>query len=286
MAFSLFSPAKINRMLQIIGRRHDGYHLLQTVFQFIDLCDHLHFQNDPDGKIVILTDHAIHVLPEHNIIYKAAMALREAVSMPSLGAVIRLDKRIPLGAGLGGGSSNAATTLMGLNRLWGLELSKAQLLKIGARLGADVSIFIFGHSAWGEGIGEMLTFVELDEPWVVLLSPECIVETPKMYADPELTRNSSPFKIGSLTKEEIKSIVRTGKNDFETVVCRQFPEVVRAMKWLSNFGKPQLSGSGASVFACFEDETSARNVVKMLPASLKGSVFRAMNQSPLFLELA
>jgi 4-diphosphocytidyl-2-C-methyl-D-erythritol kinase len=279
---SLESPAKINRMLHIIGRREDGYHLLQTAYQFLDFCDVLHFELRDDGKIVLLPEGVCGLVSEENIIYRAASLLREVSGDLSLGVTITLEKRIPMGAGLGGGSSNAATTLHGLCALWGIQINPVQLSVIGARLGADVPVFLLGRSAWGEGIGERLMPVEFDEPWVVLLEPGCHVSTVQMYADPELTRNTPAFRISTLTRDEIKSVVRAGKNDFEPVVCRHFPEVEKTMKWLSNFGKAQLSGSGASVFACFEDESSARNVVNALPPSMKGRVVKAMNRSSLY----
>lgn len=285
--FSLPSPAKINRFLHIIGRRQDGYHLLQTLFQFLDFSDVLHFEAREDGEIILLPDHMCNIPMQSNLIYRAAKLLQSTIPHPTFGATITVDKQIPLGAGLGGGSSNAATALLGLNKLWGLGLSSAALLTLGTQLGADISVFLRGQAALGEGIGDRLTLVEaLDEPWIVLLSPACEVATAKMYAHSDLTRNTPAFTIGTLTGDEIKSIVRAGKNDFEPVVCRDFPEVDNAMKWLSNFGKAQLSGSGASVFACFEKETAAQDVLNQLPSSLTGRVVKAMNVSPLKMVLA
>lgn len=279
-AFSLPAPAKINRLLHIIGRRReDGYHLLQTLFQFIDFNDTLTFELRNDGKIVILPEGGP-IPTEHNLIYKAAKLLQKKAPI-ALGATITLQKQIPIGAGLGGGSSNAATALVGLNHLWDISLSLEELIQCGLSLGADVPVFLLGESAWGEGIGEKLTPVLLDEPWITLLTPDCHVTTAKMYGLPELTRNTSPFRIGTLADGEIKNIIRDGKNDFEPVVCRHFPEVDYAMKWLSNFGKARLSGSGASVFSCFRDEYLAREIIKQLPPSLKGRVAKTLNLSPL-----
>lgn len=279
--FSLPSPAKINRLLHIVGRRADGYHLLQTLFQFIDLNDTLTFESRDDGKIIILPENVNGIPTEQNLVYKAALILQRKFPSRFLGATITLQKQIPMGAGLGGGSSNAATTLIGLNHLWGLSLSEDALMACGISLGADVPVFILGKSAWGEEIGDKLTPVELDEPWIALLTPPCHVETAKMYASSELTRNTSPFRIGTLAADEIKNIISDGKNDFEPVVCQHFPEVDKAMKWLSNFGKARLSGSGASVFSCFDDEKSAHEVMKQLPPSLEGRAVKALNLSPL-----
>lgn len=288
IGFSLPSPAKINRLLHIVGRREDGYHLLQTLFQFLDFGDTLHFDARKDDKIIILPEGVCGLLSEKNIIYRAAKLIQASAQHKGhahLGVTITLDKQIPLGAGLGGGSSNAATTLIGLNLLWNLNLAPTLLFDLGGQLGADVPVFLLGETAWGEGIGQELTPVEplfkLDEPWVLLLNPGCEVNTKEMYAHSDLTRNTPAFKIGTLTSDEIKSIVRTGKNDFEPVVCRQFPEVNNAMKWLSNFGRPQLSGSGASVFSCFADEASARSALSQLPPFLSGQVVKAVNKSPL-----
>jgi 4-diphosphocytidyl-2-C-methyl-D-erythritol kinase len=280
-AFSLPSPAKINHLLHIIGRREDGYHLLQTLFQFIDFNDFLSFEAREDGKLVIVSEGTPCLPPEDNLIYKAARLLQKTASSPVLGATITLQKNIPMGAGLGGGSSNAATTLIGLNHLWSLSLPLEKLMHCGLSLGADVPVFLLGKSAWGEGIGETLTPIQLTEPWIALITPACHVTTSKMYASTELTRNTSPFRIGTLADDEIKNIIRGGKNDFEPVVCRHFPEVDNTMKWLSNFGKARLSGSGASVFSCFDDERSAREVIEQLPPSLEGRAVKALNLSPL-----
>lgn len=285
MRFSLLAPAKINRFLQITGRREDGYHDLQTLYQFIDFADKLTFETREDGDIVLLPDTLSSIIPtEHNLVYRAAKRLQAQLSRSSrtLGATITLKKRLPLGSGLGGGSSNAATTLIGLEKLWGHSLSVAERMAIGKTLGADVPIFLLGKSAWGEGIGDVLTPVALDEPWIVLLHPHCEVDTRKMFALPELTRNSAPFTISTLSDDEINFIAKAGKNDFEPVVCQRFDEVAKAMKWLSNFGRPQLSGSGATVYLCFEEASSAQAVLEQLPSGVGGRVVKALNNSPLF----
>jgi 4-diphosphocytidyl-2-C-methyl-D-erythritol kinase len=218
------------------------------------------------------------VAPEHNLIYRAAQALKRAAGI-NLGALICIDKKIPLGAGLGGGSSNAATTLIALNHLWELHWTHSQLKALALTLGADVPFFIHGHAAWGEGIGEKLTSVELDEPWVLVITPPCQVNTAKIFAHPDLTRNTSSFRIGNLATDEVQNHFSQLKNDFEPLVRRIFPEVDSAMKWLSNFGKAQLSGSGSSVFACFTSLNQAQEVAQQLPQGFKGFVTKGRNKS-------
>ncbi|MFI4938507.1 MAG: 4-(cytidine 5'-diphospho)-2-C-methyl-D-erythritol kinase, partial [Candidatus Berkiellales bacterium] len=247
-AFSLPSPAKINHFLHIVGKRHDGYHLLQTLYQFLDYGDLLHFELREDNNEIILSRCDLLDIPnENNLIYRAAKALQKKAHCQK-GVNINIEKQIPLGSGLGGGSSNAATTLIALNALWDLNLPVSQLMQLGEALGADVPIFIFGHSAWGEGIGEKLTPVDLVEPWFMVITPSCQVMTAHMFADPHLTRNTPPFKIEALANDDIHDLLSGFRNDFEPLVRRNYPEVDDAMKWLSNFGKAQLSGSGASVF--------------------------------------
>lgn len=278
---TLSSPAKINRFLHIIGRRPDGYHLLQTLFQFLDVGDTLHFEAREDDQIVLLPDNCCGIPAQMNLIYKAAVLLKPYQSTPQ-GVTIHLDKQLPLASGLGGGSSNAATTLWGLNYLWDLQLSKATLLELGLRLGADVPVFVNGHTAFGEGVGEVLTEVSLPPCWFVVLIPPCQVSTPKMYSDPELTRDTQAITIGPLAKDEFQGKLGNFKNDFEAVVRKHYPEVDNALKWLSNFGDARLSGSGASVFACFDTQAEAQAVCQQIPSSMKGFVAKGLNRSPLF----
>lgn len=280
LTIRLCSPAKINRLLHIIGRREDGYHLLQTLFQFLDFGDTLHFEYREDGKIQLEPQIMMGVSLENNLIYRAASALQKQAQV-SHGVNIRIEKRIPLGAGLGGGSSNAATTLVALNHLWDLQWSSSELQALGVKLGADIPIFIHGHAAWGEGIGEKLTNVAIDEPWALVVFPPCQVNTAKIYAHPDLTRNTAAFKIGNLAKDELESLLSKLRNDFEPLVRKLFSEIDDAMKWLSNFGRAQLSGSGASVFACFNSLTQAQEVAQQLPQPFKGFVAKISNQSEL-----
>lgn len=275
------SPAKINRFLHIIGRRQDGYHQLQTLFQFIDLDDTLSFEPRDDNKIVLLPEHSCGVPSTSNLIYRAAQLL-QSHTRTTQGVTIHLDKRLPLGGGLGGGSSNAATTLLVLNRLWDLQLPANTLLALALQLGADVPLFVGGHTAFGEGVGEILTPISLPPTWFVVITPPCQVATPKMYSDPELTRDTQAFKIGTLAETDVQQLINSNKNDFEAVVRKHYPEVDTAMKWLSNFEIARLSGSGASIFACFDTEAAARNVAEQIPAHIKGFVAKGLNHSPLY----
>lgn len=281
MTITIKSPAKINRFLHIIGRRDDGYHLLQTLFQFLDIADSLTFELRQDDKIVLLPENSCGVPTEENLIYRAAKALQSKTDSKQ-GITIVLDKQLPLGGGLGGGSSNAATTLVTLNHLWECNLPQSTLMTLGLRLGADIPVFIGGHTAFGEGVGEKLTPISLPEEWAILLLPDCHVSTPKMYAHFELTRDTPAFRIGALAKAEIQRTLGSFKNDFESVVRKTYPKVDEAMKWLSNFGEARLSGSGACVFACFNTEAKAREVAEQIPPYLKGWVAKTLNQSPLY----
>lgn len=266
------APAKLNLMLRIVGRRPDGYHLLQTVFQFVDRCDWLRFDPRDDGVIERAGDVA-GVPADTDLTVRAARLLQQATGSRS-GATIRIDKRLPLGGGLGGGSSDAATALVALNRYWGTGLALADLAELGLRLGADVPVFVHGRAAWAEGVGERLTPVDLDEPWFVVLTPACHVATGAVFADPELTRNSPPLTIADLTPSG-------GGNDCEAVVYRRFPEVAAAAAWLARHGRARLTGTGACVFAAFPDRASAGRTLDQLPPGWAGFVARGRNRSPL-----
>lgn len=266
------APAKINLFLHIVGRRADGYHLLQTVFQFVDLCDGLRFAPRPDGQIRLLTP-LPGVPAEQDLCVRAARAL-QAHTGCGVGVDIELTKRIPMGGGLGGGSSDAATTLLVLNHLWGLGLSRAQLAGIGLALGADVPVFIGGRAAWAEGVGERLAPIALDEPWYLIVDPGVPVATASVFGHPKLTRNTPPIRISSFRAGA------TG-NDCLAVVRALYPELDAAYRWLAGFGRAQLSGTGGCMFVRFDEQPAAQAVLARLPAPWRGWVVRGMNRHPL-----
>ena len=266
------APAKLNLFLHIVGRRADGYHLLQTVFQFVDLCDTLHLTPRADGELHLLTP-LPGVPPQQDLCVRAARAL-QAHSGCRQGADIALTKRIPMGGGLGGGSSDAATVLLALNRLWGLHLPREELAGIGLALGADVPVFIGGRAAWAEGVGERLTPVELDEPWYLIVDCGAAVATAAVFGHPKLTRNTPPITISRFGDEA------TG-NDCLAVVRQLYPAVDAAYRWLSNYGRAQLSGTGGCLFTRFEDHARAARVHATLPSSWRGWVVRGLNRHPL-----
>lgn len=266
------APAKLNLMLRIVGRRPDGYHLLQTVFQFLDRCDWLWFSPREDGVIDRPGDIA-GVPAEIDLTVRAARLLQQATGSRS-GATIRIVKQLPLGGGLGGGSSDAATALVALNRYWRTGLTLDELAELGLKLGADVPVFVHGRAAWAEGIGERLTPVDLDEPWFLVLTPTCHVATGAVFADPELTRNSPPITIADF-------MMGAGGNDCEAVVFRRYPEVAAAAAWLARHGPVRLTGTGACVFAAFPDKASAGRILDQLPLDWIGFAARGRNRSPL-----
>jgi 4-diphosphocytidyl-2-C-methyl-D-erythritol kinase len=270
------APAKLNLFLHILGRRPDGFHFLQTVFQFLEYGDELEFEVRDDGQI-LRSEGPAGVPAESDLAVRAARLLQER-SGTRLGAGIKLRKRLPLQAGLGGGSSDAATTLLALDRLWGTGLGKKRLAALGLELGADVPVFIGGEAAWAEGIGELLTPVDLPEPWYVVLQPDCRVATREIFQAPELTRNSAPIKIARFRSGEYR-------NDFEPVVRSRYPQVSEALDWLGDHAQAHLTGSGACVFAAFADEAAARRVHAVLPAGWQGFVAKGCNRSPLLARL-
>ncbi|MET0103727.1 MAG: 4-(cytidine 5'-diphospho)-2-C-methyl-D-erythritol kinase [Sedimenticola sp.] len=270
------APAKLNLMLRVVGRRADGYHLLQTVFQFLDFGDRLRFRVRDDGIVRRLGELA--GVPEsHDLVVRAARLLQQ-VSGCRLGVDIEMDKRLPMGGGLGGGSSDAATTLAVLNKVWGLKLSSGRLAELGLELGADVPVFVRGISAWGEGVGEQLTPVELPEPWYLVLVPDCEVPTAAIFGDPDLTRDSPRITIRDFLAGRVE-------NDCLPVVCRRFPEVAGAMDWLARFAEPRLTGTGACVFAIFPDEEEAQRVRQAAEGRFRAFVARGVNRSPLLMTL-
>ncbi len=276
MALSLPAPAKINLFLHITGRRADGYHNLQTLFQLLDYGDQLDFAINPDGDIH-LSPSIPGVSPENNLVYGAARALQQ-YSGCTLGTDIYLHKHLPMGGGLGGGSSDAATTLLGLNALWQLELPTKVLLEIGAQLGADVPVFVLGHTAWAEEIGDQLTPVEMSDDWYLILTPDIQVSTAEVFAHQGLTRNTHPIKIRAFLEQG-------GQNDCQTVVETLYPEVKRARQWLAQFAETRLTGTGASLFARFASEIDAKSVLEQIPAPWQGFVAKGVNQSPLLSSL-
>lgn len=266
------APAKLNLMLRIVGQRSDGYHLLQTVFQFLDVGDRLGFQPRDDARIRRVSK-IPGVTESDDLVVKAAKVLQQATGV-STGVDIRLEKKLPMGGGLGGGSSDAATTLVALNLIWDTGLSRHELAKIGLALGADVPVFILGEAAWAEGVGEELIALELPEPWYLVLIPPCHVSTAAIFCDQELTRNSPRMTISDY-------FAGSALNDCLPVVCRRYPEVAQALEWLGQFGSPKLTGTGACVFTAFDDESEARELLGKLPEGYQGLVARGLNRSPL-----
>jgi 4-diphosphocytidyl-2-C-methyl-D-erythritol kinase len=266
------APAKLNLFLHITGRRPDGYHELQTVFQFLDFGDTLWLEPTADRAIVRDGD-VPGVAADDDLVVRAARALQQR-SGTARGCRIRLAKRIPLGAGLGGGSSDAATTLVALNRLWGLSLPEDELATIGLSLGADVPVFVRGRAAWAEGVGEKLTPATPPEPWYLVVTPACAVDTRGMYADPELPRATPRVSWADFAAGRTR-------NDFEPVARRRYPPVAAALDWAGRFGRARLSGSGASVFVDFPGRGAAEQALARLPPDWRGFVARGLNRSPL-----
>jgi len=294
-SLELIAPAKLNLFLHIIGRRADGYHSLQTLFELIDLADTLNFSLDaPVGEILIEPDVEGVALTD-NLIYKAAELLRSLVGQPKLSARIRVDKKIPMGAGLGGGSSNAATCLVALNKLWKLGLHKQNLAQLGLELGADVPIFIYGQTAWAEGVGERIQAIEVPPRLFVVLSPACHVSTEEVFSHEQLCRDTAPLTLSLLSLAEnasldwhsIESAWRSKllHNDCEAVVYNSYPEVNKAAQWLGQYGPCQLTGTGACLFLALEDTVEGRRLAQKIqqetPAPWQSIVTRSLSQSPL-----
>jgi len=268
-SLTLLSPAKLNLFLHITGRRADGYHELQTLFQLLNWGDELTFTCNDSGELS-LSGSDVGVAPADNLILRAANALPRG----NHGASIHLDKRIPTGGGLGGGSSNAATTLLALNHLWRLGLSLDELKAIGAGLGADVPVFVAGHTAWAEGVGEKLTPVELPQRWYLVLAPDCHVATAEIFCHEELTRNSSPIKMAAFFEGD-------SRNDCQQLVRNLHPEVDNALITLENFGEARLTGTGACVFTSFGTAAEAEAAQRQLPHQWTSIVAQGINESPL-----
>lgn len=270
------APAKLNLMLRIVGRRQDGYHLLQTVFQLVDLCDWLTFHQREDGSVGLLKP--IPGVPEQDDLTVRAAQLLKRHTGCTQGVCIEVEKKLPMGGGLGGGSSDAATTLVVLNKLWDLRLSKEELMRLGLQLGADVPVFVFGSSAWGEGVGEKLEQIKLSEQWVVIIKPDCHVNTKEIFCSEELTRDSKVIKMQDFIDGD-------RKNDCTFVVSKQYKQVSDALAALSEYAEARLTGTGACVFAQFETEADARAAYQELKKDWEVYVAKGQEKSPLYKQL-
>jgi 4-diphosphocytidyl-2-C-methyl-D-erythritol kinase len=277
------APAKLNLFLHVVGRRADGYHLLQTLFQLIDRGDTLHFSSRDDG-VIRRTTAIAGVAEQSDLIVRAARLLQAAAgdqAQRRLGADIAIDKILPMGGGVGGGSSDAATTLIVLNHLWQTGFSRAELMALGAQLGADVPFFIFGENAFAEGIGERLQTVHTPDCWFLVIEPGVSVPTGIIFSSSQLTRDTKPCKITDFSKA-YKCLGKAGfKNDLEAVATAHFPAVADAVKWLQQFGDAKMTGSGACVFCGFERESQANEVLRQVPAHWKAWTAKAMQRHPL-----
>ncbi len=276
MSLKLISPAKLNLFLHVTGLRNDGYHLLQTVFQLLDYGDTMQFEQHKDRRILLATD-IPGLAQQDNLVYRAALLLQTYSDTP-FGADITLEKVLPMGGGLGGGSSNAATTLLALNQLWNTHLSEDELAKLGLQLGADVPVFIRGHSAFAEGIGEKLQAIDIPETYYLVIKPDCEVSTAQIFSHRELTRSTSTITIAAFFEQG-------GHNDCEVVVRQLYPAVDSALNWLNQYGLARLTGTGACVFLAFDNEAEAQRVFQQLPKEFQGFVARGVNSSPTHREL-
>jgi 4-diphosphocytidyl-2-C-methyl-D-erythritol kinase len=272
------APAKLNLFLHVVGRRPDGYHLLQSVFTLIDRCDQVRLKVREDGEIRRVSE-LPGVAPDEDLVVRAARLLKEASGTP-LGADIEVDKAIPMGGGLGGGSSDAATVLLVLDRLWGTGFGPEALGELAPSLGADVPFFLFGEPAWVEGIGERLQPVELREKWYLVLAPPVEVPTREIFAAPELTRDTEALKMEDFSAQAPAGQARF-RNDLEAVVIKRFPQVASHLEWLRRHGDARMTGSGGCVFAEFDSRESAQRVMDLLPATMKGFVAKGLMQHPL-----
>ena len=277
------APAKLNLFLHVVGRRRDGYHLLQTVFRFIDYGDELAFRIRDDAVIHRTTQ--LDGVPEDGDLCVRAARLLQQHTGSRLGADIELVKRLPLGGGLGGGSSDAATTLIALNRLWKTGLPRAELQVLGLLLGADVPAFIFGRSAFAEGVGERLQELVLEPAWYLVLVPEAAVSTAEIFSAPELTRNTNAITIAAFSVGHGLSesgFMVTGRNDLEPVVVRRYPQVALHLEWLRQYGDARMTGSGACVFCAFGSEAQAARILAKVPAGMRGFVACGLDRHPLW----
>ncbi len=275
-SITLPSPAKINLFLKIVGRRRDGYHELQTVFQLLSLSDTLHFRCKTETSEITLNCQDLDIPAADNLVYKAATLLQRE-SAVAQGVHVDIEKVIPDGGGLGGGSSNAATTLCGLNLLWNCGYSVPELMALGRILGADVPVFIAGHTAWGEGIGELLTDIELPEQRYLILNPGCHVSTQKIFTHEDLTRDSSPSTIARFLGQG-PPFSGLG-NDCEPLVRRLFPEVSEALGWLSQWGTAKMTGTGSCIFLAIPTQETGQEILLQVPAKWQAFVTSGTNRS-------
>lgn len=268
------APAKINRFLHITGQRDDGYHELQTVFQFLDYGDELQFKIAAHQSEICHNNPLPGVKPEDDLSIRAARLLQQ-YSHCSHGVQISINKRLPMGGGLGGGSSDAATTLVALNQLWQLQLDKNALAALGVQLGADVPIFVHGHAAWAEGVGEEFSVIELDEPWFVVLVPRVSVSTAEVFSNPHLKRDCVPISRNDFVSGQ-------GNNVCEAIVRKLYPAVDQALSWLNQFSEARMTGTGACVFATFATEQEAQQVLQDKTSQFDGFIAKGKNISPLY----
>jgi 4-diphosphocytidyl-2-C-methyl-D-erythritol kinase len=266
------APAKINLFLHVVGQRRDGYHLLQTHFQFLDYGDELDFEITEDGHVTRVND--LSGIPaEQDLVVRAARLLQPYANAGA-GVAIRVNKLLPAGGGLGGGSSDAATTLVALNELWSTGRTQSELVELGLALGADVPVFVHGHAAWAEGVGEQLTPLEAPEGPVLVVHAGGLVSTAEVFSHPELTRDTPTIKIHDLASAKVA-------NDCEHITRRLHPEVGRVLDWLGQFGEARMSGTGACVFAAFESISQAQLVAEKMPESWAWFIAERRNISPL-----
>ena len=285
------APAKLNLFLHVVGRRPDGYHLLQSVFQLIDRSDTLHFDLRSDDRIVRTTD-VPGVPEEQDLIVRALRALqaeygRRHGHLPP-GIDVAVDKRLPMGGGLGGGSSDAATALMAANHLWQAGLTDAELIALGLPLGADIPFFLFGETAFAEGVGEALQAVPGPDCWYVVIEPGVSVPTVAIFTAPDLTRNTKAITISDFSRRHVESndLIGFGKNDLQDVAARLFPPVAEAIEWLGGYGAARMTGSGSCVFCAFSTEQEAERVLKQVPAQWRAWKAKALQRHPMKIALA
>ena len=270
------SPAKLNLFLHIVGQRPNGYHELETLFQFVDYGDTLSLLVDNSDTISLLTS-ITGVATQDNLIYKAAVLLKEKTNC-KMGVKIKIDKVLPMGGGLGGGSSNAATILVALNYLWKTNLSKDELATIGLSLGADVPIFIHGYAAFAQGIGEILTPVKPTEYWYLVSKPNCSISTQTVFTSPDLTRNTPKLLLNDIDNE---LNIESYHNDCESMVIKHYPEVAKLLAWLIEYAPSRMTGTGACIFSRFTSEKEARDVQSKLPVGIESFVAKGINESTL-----